>query len=154
MYVIRSFGDPRSITLECSGELESVDATRAISQVAALAEVDLPCAVICDVRAVERGPEDALAIVAALSASASPAYRIAIVANPGQQRFVRRLLRVARLPHRAALVETPEEAFAWLERLQRGLASSSTARRHARETAARQQRSARPGAAPDRTSAA
>ncbi|MDZ7729271.1 MAG: hypothetical protein U5Q44_14385 [Dehalococcoidia bacterium] len=135
MYIIRSFGEQRSIILECSGELDAPEATRAIAQVAALAEVDLPRAVICDLRAVERGPEDALAVAAALSASASPAYRIAIVASREQQPFVRRLLRVARLPHAPAMVESLEEAHAWLAQLHRGIVASSTGRRHARDAA-------------------
>jgi hypothetical protein len=112
MYTIRVTPEGR-LQVEASGRLGTAEALRMASQGFALAEAGGITDLLVDVRGVERGPGQWLVLGAVISSRLTGPMRLAVVAGPGQEAVVRRILRYSGLRSRATVVMTEAEALRW-----------------------------------------
>jgi hypothetical protein len=151
MYVIRA-ATPDALTVTFSEKVSTEEALRAISQAFALADAGAITNATCDLRAIERGPGNALIIAAALASRMSDSMRVAFIVEPAQRPYVRRIARFTGIRTGLGLFESEDEAKSWLSEapsLRRRI--SSTELRHYQELT-RQRETAQPARRTPKTS--
>jgi N-acetylglutamate synthase-like GNAT family acetyltransferase len=114
MYLIRVDESRTLLRVECSGRMRTVEALRAVSQVAALAEAGEIWALLVTVDDAARGPAARDLLAAALAANRRDGLRVAFVVAASAQRYISRLVRGFEAAGNIRLFETEDEARRWL----------------------------------------
>ena len=131
VYILRDDAATQTLRLELTGEVTTAEAARAVSQALALAEAGAHSRVVCDLTAVECGPDE-LEAVAALLKSRALAFRVAFVGPQAQLRVAVRLAELAGIERSSGAFSNTADADAWLARPTSAnpAAGSETVRRH------------------------
>ena len=127
MCAIRVDAAAEMLRAEASGRVGTDQALRAISQAFALADAGVLARILCDARAIERGPHLGT-IGAALSTRCRRGLRVALLVRSEQRSSAERLIRLAGAPLGLRAFESMAGASAWLAPQTAGYASPE--RRH------------------------
>jgi hypothetical protein len=133
MYLIRVDESRTLLRVECSGRMRTVEALRAVSQVAALAEAGEIWALLVTVDDAARGPAARDLLAAALAANRRDGLRVAFVVAAPAQRYISRLVRGFEAAGNIRLFATEDEARRWLTTAQ--LRSTATVLKDTEEPA-------------------
>lgn len=115
MYTIRTDKARGVLVIELSERLQTEEAERAIEQAFALAQASDIDSVLCDIRALERGPAGLLGLAAVFSLRFIAGLRVAFVGVRGQAGMARRFARFSGHPEAVRYFNSDAAAETWLQ---------------------------------------